>query len=60
MACPILLGAYAIVGTNLYAVTTAKNGLDGAKLAVDMGILGVHAHLGVNLEGKIQGSGSLR
>ena len=60
MVWPVLLGAYVLVGTYLYAVTTAKDGLDGAELAVDMGILGVHAHLGVNLEGKIQGSGSLR
>ena len=60
MVWPVLLGAYVLVGTYLYAVTTAKDGLDGAELAVDMGILGVHTHLGMNLEGKIQGSGSLR
>ena len=51
---PILFWCHALISSHLYAVATMEYGLDGCKVTIDLGILGMHTHLSMNIICKVE------
>lgn len=60
MSQPVRLRFRILVGAYLDAIASLEHGLDGRKLAVDSGIMGMFSYTAVYLESEIEGGSTFR